>query len=68
MPVIIASVIMGIPPIISYFTENETILNIINNYLSTTRPIGFVIYITLIIIFTFVYTFFTINPEELSIL
>ncbi len=66
MPVIIASVIMGIPPIISYFTENETILNIINNYLSTTRPIGFVIYITLIIIFTFVYTFFTINPEELS--
>lgn len=66
MPVIIASVIMGIPSIIGYFTKNQTALNIINNYLSTSKPVGFVIYIILIIAFTFIYTFLTINPEELS--
>jgi preprotein translocase subunit SecY len=66
MPVIIASVVMGIPSIISYFTENEKVLRVLNNYLSTSKPIGFVLYIALIIIFTYVYTFLTINPEELS--
>lgn len=66
MPVIIASVIMSIPSIISYFAKSEAVLNVINNYLSTSKPVGFVIYILLIIIFTFVYTFLTINPEELS--
>ena len=66
MPVIIASVIMGIPSIISYFTKNESVLNVINNYLSTSKPVGFIIYIVLIIAFTFIYTFLTINPEELS--
>ena len=66
MPVIIASVIMGIPSIIGYFTSNEKVLNVINNYLSTSKPVGFVIYILLIVAFTYVYTFLTINPEELS--
>lgn len=66
MPVIIASVIMGIPSIISYFTKSESVLNFISNYLSTSKPVGFVIYILLIIAFTFIYTFLTINPEELS--
>lgn len=66
MPVIIASVIMGIPSIISYFTKSEKVLNFLNNYLSTSTTVGFIIYIVLIIIFTYIYTFITINPEELS--
>lgn len=66
MPVIIASVIMGIPSIISYFAKSEGVLSFINNYLSTSKPVGFVIYIVLIIAFTYIYTFFTINPDELS--
>lgn len=66
MPVIIASVIMGIPSIISYFAKKESVLNFINNYLSTSKPVGFAVYIVLIIAFTYIYTFFTINPEELS--
>lgn len=66
MPVIIASVIMGIPSIINYFVKNEGVKSFINNYLSTTKPVGFIIYILLIIAFTFIYTFLTINPEELS--
>lgn len=66
MPVIIASVIMGVPSIVSYFVKNGKVLAFINNYLSTSKPVGFVVYILLIIAFTYIYTFLTINPEELS--
>ncbi len=66
MPVIIASVIMGIPSILSYFIKNAKVLSFLNNYLSTSKPVGFIIYIALIFIFTYIYTFLTINPEELS--
>lgn len=66
MPVIIASVIMGIPSILSYFIKNPNVINFFNNYLSTSKPVGFIIYIVLIFIFTYVYTFLTINPGEIS--
>ena len=66
MPVIIASVIMGIPSILAYFIKNAKVISFLNNYLSTSKPVGFVIYIVLIIAFTYIYTFLTINPEELS--
>ncbi len=66
MPVIIASVIMGIPSILSYFIKNAKVVGFLNNYLSTSKPVGFIIYILLILIFTYVYTFLTINPDELS--
>lgn len=66
MPVIIASVIMGVPTILGYFIKNEAVNNFLTNYLSTSKPVGFIIYIVLIFAFTYVYTFLTINPEELS--
>ena len=66
MPVIIASVIMGIPSILGYFVKNAKVLAFINGYLSTSTTVGFIIYILLIIAFTYIYTFLTINPEELS--
>ena len=66
MPVIIASVIMGILSILAYFIKNAKVISFLNNYLSTSKPVGFVIYIILIIAFTYIYTFLTINPEELS--
>lgn len=66
MPVIIASVIMGIPSILAYFIKNAKVISLLNNYLSTSKPVGFVIYIVLIVAFTYIYTFLTINPEELS--
>ena len=66
MPVIIASVIMGIPSILTYFVKNAKALAFINGYLTTNSTVGFIIYIVLIIAFTYIYTFLTINPEELS--
>ena len=66
MPVIIARVIMGLPAILKYFVKNESVLAFLNNYLSTSKRVGFIIYILLIIASTFIYTFLMINPEELS--
>ena len=66
MPVIIASVIMGVPSILTYFVKNAKVTAFLNNYLSTSKPVGFIVYIVLIFAFTFIYTFLTINPEELS--
>ncbi len=66
MPVIIASVIMGIPSIVSNFVKNGKVLAFMNNYLSTSKPVGFILFIVLIIAFTYIYTFLTINPDELS--
>ena len=66
MPVIIASVIMGIPSIVTYFVKKASIVKFINNYLTTSTVVGFIIYLVLIFIFTYIYTFLTINPEELA--
>ena len=66
MPVIIASVIMGVPSIIVYFVKNAKVVNFINKYLTTSTTVGFIIYLVLIFAFTYIYTFLTINPEELS--
>ncbi len=66
MPVIIASVIMGIPSIVLYFVKNTKVTNFINGYLTTSSTVGFILYLVLIAAFTYIYTFLTINPEELS--
>ena len=66
MPVIIASVIMGIPSMIALAVKNESVKLFLNSYLSTNTTVGFIIYIALVIAFTYIYTFLTINPEELS--
>ena len=66
MPVIIASVIMGIPSMLALAVKNEGVKLFLNTYLSTNTTIGFIIYIALVIAFTYIYTFLTINPEELS--
>ena len=64
MPVIIASVVMSIPSLIAYVAKDTQ--PFINTYLSTNKPVGFIIYIALVFIFTYVYTYMTINPSELS--
>ena len=66
MPVIIASVIMGIPTIIARVVTKDSVKTFINSYLTTDTTVGFIIYIALVIAFAYIYTFLTINPEELS--
>lgn len=66
MPVIFASVFTTIPATIVQLTKNEAAINFVNNYIVYTSPIGFLLYIILIFIFGYFYTFLSMNPEEMS--
>ncbi len=67
MPVIFASAILAIPTILTRVIKNDGFKLFINKYLTTTTPVGFIIYILLIIAFTYAYTYVAaVNPEDLS--
>lgn len=66
IPVIFASAIIAVPTTIAYFTKNEAITLFINKYLTYSTPTGFLLYILLIILFVYFYTYIIINPTELS--
>ena len=67
MPVIFASAVLAIPTTLTYFIKNEGFNLFINKYLTTTTPIGFIVYILLIIAFTYGYTYVAaVNPEDIS--
>ncbi len=67
MPVIFASAILAIPTMISRLANNDSVTLFINKYLTTTTPVGFIIYILLIIAFTYGYTYVAaVNPEDIS--
>ena len=51
---------------IANFANNAGFTNFVNNYLTYTKPVGFVIYMLLIYFFSYIYTFIQIKPEELA--
>ena len=66
VPVIFASSLLTIPAVIAQFSKNEGIVNFVNNYLTYTKPVGFVIFALLIYFFAYFYTFIQLRPEELA--
>ncbi len=66
MPVIFASMLLTIPSIIVNIIDNQKAIDFVNNYIMYTSLSGFVIYIALIIFFSYFYTFMAMNPEEMS--
>ena len=66
MPVIFASTLISVPTVLTYFIKNAKVLNVINTVFSTETPVGFTIYMLLIIIFTYVYTFMVLSPDKMS--
>lgn len=66
MPVIFASVLTTIPATIVALTKNEAAINFVNNYIVYTSPTGLLLYIVLIFVFGYFYTFLSMNPEEMS--
>ena len=67
MPVIFASAVLAIPTTLTYIIKNESFKLFVDKYLSTQTPIGFVVYILLIIAFTYGYTYLAaVNPEDIS--
>lgn len=66
MPVIFASVLTTIPATIVQLTKSEAAISFVNNYIVYTSPTGFLLYVILIFVFGYFYTFLSMNPEEMS--
>ena len=67
MPVIFASVIFSIPTFIAgLMDKNSAFVEFVTKYVNYTTPVGFCAYVIIIMLFSFFYTFLTVNPEELS--
>ncbi len=66
IPVIFASAVLAIPTTITYFVKSEKVLSFIKNVFSTETPIGFAIYMVLIIAFAYIYTYMVLSPDKLS--
>ncbi len=66
VPVIFASSLLAIPTAIASFIGKEGFKTFVEQYLSFTTPVGFVIYIVLIFLFGYFYTFIQMRPEEFA--
>jgi preprotein translocase subunit SecY len=69
IPVIFAQTILSIPLTVVGFTGGGSVTGIgawINSIFNYQEPIGFILYVILIIVFSFFYSFLTINPEKIS--
>ena len=66
VPVIFASSLMAIPGIIAGLINNESFSLFVQNYLTYTTPVGFIIYVIFIFLFGFVYTYMIFKPEDFA--
>lgn len=66
IPVIFASALMTIPQIIASFVKNDTFTLIITKYINYTTTTGLLIYVALIVLFTYFYTFMQLKPKEMA--
>ncbi|MDD6879692.1 MAG: preprotein translocase subunit SecY [bacterium] len=66
IPVIFASSLLAIPATIAQFIKKDAFTNFVNNYLTYTKPVGFIIFVLLIFFFAYFYTFIQLKPEDLA--
>ena len=66
VPVIFASSLLAIPATIAQFIKNDGFTNFVNKYLNYTTPVGFIIFVVLIYLFAYFYTFLQLKPDELA--
>ena len=66
MPVIFASAIISIPQLIAKFVTNEGYQSFVSKYMNYNTTAGLLIYLALIILFSYLYTILQFRPEEIS--
>lgn len=66
IPVIFASSLLAIPSIIAQVIKKESFTVFVQKYLTYTTPVGFVLYIVFIFIFSYFYTFIQMRPDEFA--
>ncbi len=66
LPVIFASTLLTIPVTIVNLIKNQKAIEFVNTYIVNTTLTGFLLYILLIFLFGYFYTFLQMNPEEMA--
>ncbi|MEK9200051.1 preprotein translocase subunit SecY [Ureibacillus sp. 179-F W5.1 NHS] len=66
IPVIFAIAFVVTPQTLATFFGQNSVTSFIQNTFDYTKPIGMIIYIALIIAFTYFYAFIQVNPENLA--
>ena len=66
MPVIFASALMSIPQILASVFKKSGFTLFVQKYLSYTNGVGLIVYILLILVFAYLYTFMQLKPSEMS--
>lgn len=68
MPVIFASSLISIPSLIATFLKKDSFSLFVNSYINYNTVTGFMLYILLIILFTYLYTFMAsgLRPKEVA--
>ena len=66
IPVIFAVAFIMAPRTVATFFEGGKVASVIEMMFDYTQPIGMVLYVILIIAFTYFYTFVQVNPEQMA--
>lgn len=66
IPVIFASALVSVPALIAQLARNDAMALFVNKWLSLTSVTGFILFILLIIAFSYFYTFVQIKPKEMA--
>lgn len=66
IPVIFASTLMSLPLTVANFLNAGKAKTILTAICSTSKPIGFTIYVILIVLFSFFYSFLQMSPDQMA--
>ena len=66
MPVIFASTIITIPQTLTNFIKSEGYIKFVNNFLNYNSTVGLIIYLLLIVAFSYIYTLLQFRPDDIA--
>ena len=66
MPVILASVLFSLIGLIMSAFKNDSVTLFYNTWINYNTPTGLILYVVLIFVFAYVYTFIQIEPKEMA--
>ncbi|EAF6317591.1 preprotein translocase subunit SecY [Listeria monocytogenes] len=67
IPVIFASAFIITPQtILTFFDQSNDVVKVLKDVFDYTKPIGMILYVALIVAFTYFYAFIQVNPEKVA--
>lgn len=66
MPIIFASAVLVLPLSLTQYVNNPTFVNIVSTYLNPTSWVYVILYLVMILFFSYFYASLVVNPEDMS--